>query len=63
VAAAAGWGVRLALGALAPIPLAAVVLTAFGAVYFLVTDRLAVPESGALLRRLRPGEPRDRADG
>lgn len=63
VAAAAGWVVRLTVGALAPIPLAAVVLTAFGAVYFLVTDRLAVPESGALLRRLRPGEPRDRADG
>jgi putative peptidoglycan lipid II flippase len=63
VAAGVAWGLRLALRTLHPIPLAAVVLTAFGGVYFLVTDRLAIPESGAILRRLRPGEPRDRADG
>jgi putative peptidoglycan lipid II flippase len=62
-AAGGAWALKLALGALHPIPLAAAVLTAFGGVYVLLTDRLAIPESGALLRRLRPGEPRDRGDG
>jgi putative peptidoglycan lipid II flippase len=63
LAAGAAWGLRLAVGTLHPIPLAVVVLTGFGGVYFLVTDRLAIPEAGAILRRLRPREPRDRADG
>jgi putative peptidoglycan lipid II flippase len=58
VAAVLAWGVRLALQGAHPILAALVVLAVYGAVYFLVTDRLGIPESKAVMRRLRPGEPR-----
>jgi putative peptidoglycan lipid II flippase len=63
LAAGLAWGVRLALPAAHPIPAALAVLTVYGAVYFLVTDRLGIPEARAIMRRLRPGEPRTGATG
>jgi putative peptidoglycan lipid II flippase len=57
-AAGIAWGVRLALPRAHPIVAALAVLTVYGAVYFLVTDRLGIPEARAVMRRLRPGEPR-----
>jgi putative peptidoglycan lipid II flippase len=62
-AAAAAWATRLLLPRAHPILLAAVVLTVYGAVYFLVTDRLGIPEAGAVMRRLRPRELKVRAGG
>ncbi len=58
LAAGIAWGVRLALPAAHPILAAVAVLAVYGAVYFLVTDRLGIPEARAVMRRLRPGEPR-----
>jgi putative peptidoglycan lipid II flippase len=63
LAAGLAWGVRLALPAAHPILAAVAVLTAYGAVYFLVTDHLGIPEARAVMRRLRPGEPRTGATG
>jgi putative peptidoglycan lipid II flippase len=63
LAAVLAWGVRLALPATHPILTALAVLTAYGAVYFLVTDRLGIPEARAVMRRLRPGEPKTDATG
>jgi putative peptidoglycan lipid II flippase len=57
-AAAVAWGVRLAVRGAHPILAALAVLAVYGAVYFLVTDRLGIPEARAVMRRLRPGEPR-----
>ena len=37
---------------------ALVVLAVYGAVDFLVKDRLGIPEARAVMRRLRPGGPR-----
>jgi putative peptidoglycan lipid II flippase len=62
-AAGIAWAVRLAIPAAHPLPLALAVLTTYGAVYFLVTDRLGIPEARAVMRRLRPGEPRSGAAG
>ena len=56
------WAVRLAMPAAHPLLLALAVLTAYGAVYFLVTDRLGIPEARAVMRRLRP-EPRSGTAG
>jgi putative peptidoglycan lipid II flippase len=58
LAAGVAWGVRLAVPAAHPILAALAVLAVYGAVYFLVTDRLGIPEARAVMRRLRPGEPR-----
>ena len=58
LAAAIAWGVRMAVPAAHPILAALAVLAVYGAVYFLVTDRLGIPEARAVMRRLRPGEPR-----
>jgi putative peptidoglycan lipid II flippase len=58
LAAAFAWGVRLALPGAHPILAALAVLAVYGAVYFLVTDRLGIPEARAVMRRLRPGKPR-----
>jgi len=56
-AAAAGHGVRLALPELHPLPLAMLVATAYGVVYFGVARLIGVPEARALVdsvsRRLR----------
>jgi len=57
------WAVRLAMPAAHPLLLALAVLTAYGAVYFLVTDRLGIPEARAVMRRLRPAEPRSGTAG
>ncbi len=58
LAAGIGWGVRRAMPTAHPIVAALVVLTVYGGVYFLVTDRLGIREARAVMRRLRPGEPR-----
>jgi putative peptidoglycan lipid II flippase len=62
-AAGVAWGVRLAIPAAHPIAAALAVLAAYGAVYFLVTDRLGIPEARSVMRRFRPGEPRAEASG
>jgi putative peptidoglycan lipid II flippase len=56
--AGAAWGLRLAVPVRHPILVAVVLLTVYGAVYFVLTDRLGVPEAGAVLRRIRAREPR-----
>jgi putative peptidoglycan lipid II flippase len=58
LAAGLAWGVRLALPGTHPILVALAVLAVYGAVYFLVTDRLGIAEARSVMRRLRPGEPR-----
>lgn len=50
--AAVGWGLRLALPHLGPLPQAVVVLGAYGAVYFGVAAALGLEQSGAIFRRL-----------
>lgn len=55
-AAAAGWGVKAAVSVAAhPVPAAAAVLSAYGAVYFGGTWALGVPEVRGAWRRLRAG--------
>jgi putative peptidoglycan lipid II flippase len=51
--AAAGWGVKLAIGWLHPIPLAVLVFGAFGVVYLGVAVALRVPEVRQAARLLR----------
>ncbi len=55
--AAVGWGLKLALPALHPIPVAAVVLGAYGTTYFLTTSAFGISEAsmviGKALRILR----------
>jgi hypothetical protein len=46
-----------------PIVAAVVLLTVYGGVYFFLTDRLGVAEAAAVVRRLRPGEPRPETAG
>lgn len=53
VAAAAGWGVRLAVGLRYPRPSAIAILGAYGAIYFAVTSAWGLDESKLLLARLR----------
>jgi len=55
--AGAAWGLRLGLGPAHPILAAVVLLSGYGGVYFLITDRLGVPEARAVMRRLRPRLP------
>jgi putative peptidoglycan lipid II flippase len=62
-AAGIAWAVRLALPEAHPIVAALAVLGVYGAVYFLVTDRFGIPEARAVMRRLRPGEPRPETAG
>lgn len=50
-AAAAGWGVYLATPISHPVGMAAVVLTAYGLVYFGLTYALKVPQASSLLKR------------
>ena len=52
--AGAAWGLRLWIGPAHPIVAAIALLSAYGGVYFLITDRLGVPEARAVMRRLRP---------
>ncbi len=52
VAAAVGWGLKLLVGDLHPIPLAAVVLAAYGVSYFAITSALGVSEARAVIGKL-----------
>jgi putative peptidoglycan lipid II flippase len=56
-AAAGAWALRAALSVHHPLVSALVLLTFYGAVYFFLTDRLGVPEAGAVMRRLRARDP------
>ncbi|MFL6335012.1 MAG: murein biosynthesis integral membrane protein MurJ [Pyrinomonadaceae bacterium] len=51
VSAAAAWGLRLLLGNLHPIILAALVLTPYGLLYFALTSLWGLPESRAVVGR------------
>ncbi|HEX8353555.1 MAG TPA: murein biosynthesis integral membrane protein MurJ, partial [Pyrinomonadaceae bacterium] len=51
LSAAVAWGLRLLLGDLHPIILAALVLTPYGLLYFALTSLWAVPESRAVVGR------------
>jgi putative peptidoglycan lipid II flippase len=57
VAAAAGWGVKLAIGPHHPIVSAIPILVAYGLVYFGVTFLLRVEECTRTLRRFIPSSP------
>ena len=52
VAAAAGWGVKLALGEGRPIVFGAAILGTYGAIYFAAAHLLGVEECAGALRRL-----------
>src|SRR5689334_18755129 len=63
VGAAAAWALRTVVPPGHPIVAAIMLLAVYGGVYFFLTDRLGVPEAAAVVRRLRPGEPRPGAAG
>lgn len=52
-AAGAGWGIRLLVGDLAPLPLGVLVVGAFGATYFGAAAALGLEQSDAIFRRIR----------
>jgi putative peptidoglycan lipid II flippase len=52
VAAGIGWGLKLLVGNLHPIPLAAVVLGGYGVSYFGITSALGIPAAQTVLSRL-----------
>ncbi|HEX8695220.1 MAG TPA: murein biosynthesis integral membrane protein MurJ [Longimicrobium sp.] len=52
-AAAAGWGVRLLVDGLTPLPQAALVFGTFGVVYFVAAAALGLEQSDAFVRRFR----------
>jgi putative peptidoglycan lipid II flippase len=60
VAAGIGWGLKLLVGNLHPIPLAAVVLGGYGVSYFAITSALGISASqaivGRLFRLVKPGK-------
>jgi putative peptidoglycan lipid II flippase len=60
VAAGIGWGLKLLVGNLDPIPLAAVVLGGYGVSYFAITSALGISASqaivGRLFRLVKPGK-------
>jgi putative peptidoglycan lipid II flippase len=47
-----GWGLKLLLGNLHPIPLAAVVLGSYGVAYFVVTSLLGIAEAHSVIGRI-----------
>lgn len=51
-AAVVGWALKLLLGAIHPIPLAAVVLGGYGISYFFITYMLKLPESNIVIGRI-----------
>lgn len=53
VAAAAGWGVKLAIGHHHPVKIACAVLAPYGMLYFATTYALGVEECAGAMRRLR----------
>ncbi|MBV9960021.1 MAG: murein biosynthesis integral membrane protein MurJ [Acidobacteria bacterium] len=50
--AAVGWGLKLLIGVRHPIPVAALVLGAYGLVYFGITTLLGIPEARTVVRRI-----------
>ena len=60
VAAGIGWGLKLMVGNLHPIPMAAVVLGGYGVSYFAITSALGISTSqaivGRLFRLVKPGK-------
>jgi putative peptidoglycan lipid II flippase len=52
VGALCGWGLRLSVGPLHPIPLALLVLGTYGIVYFAVTSAFGIPEARLLIKRI-----------
>jgi putative peptidoglycan lipid II flippase len=52
VGAAVGWGLKLLIGARHPIPVAAIVLGAYGLIYFGLTMLLGIPEARTVVRRI-----------
>ena len=52
VAATIGWGLKLLIGNLHPIPLAAIVLGGYGISYFAITSALGIPASQGIIDRL-----------
>jgi putative peptidoglycan lipid II flippase len=53
VAAAVAWSVKLGFGFRRPIPLAAAVLTAYGAAYLAIAAAMRINEVDAVIKRLR----------
>ena len=51
IAAAVGWGLKLLIGHIHPIPLAVVVLGGYGVSYFAITAALRIQESKDVIRR------------
>jgi len=47
-----GWALKLLLGEIHPIPLAAIVLGGYGIAYFLIGYFLELPEARAIIRRI-----------
>lgn len=52
LSAAAGWGVKLAIGPLHPIIVAVFVLGAYGVLYFIITSLFGLPEARTVVGRL-----------
>lgn len=52
VSAVAGWGLKLLLSGIHPIPLAAVVLGVYGCSYFLLTAAVGITEAQTVIRRV-----------
>jgi putative peptidoglycan lipid II flippase len=52
-AAVAAWALRAVVPSSHPVLAALVLLSVYGGVYFLITDRLGVAEAGTVMRRLR----------
>jgi len=63
LAAAAAWALRPVITPTHPVLAALLLLSVYGGVYFLITDRLGIPEAAAVIRRLRPRDPRSGAAG
>jgi putative peptidoglycan lipid II flippase len=61
VGAATAWSLRAVVPPGHPVLAALVLLSVYGGVYFLITDRLGIAEARTVLRRLRLWEPRSGA--
>ncbi|HKP45697.1 MAG TPA: murein biosynthesis integral membrane protein MurJ [Pyrinomonadaceae bacterium] len=52
IAAAVGWGLKLLIGQMHPIPLAAIVLGGYGLSYFAISSLLGISEARTLINRI-----------
>ncbi len=52
ISAGIGWGLKLSVGSLHPVPLAAIVLGSYGVTYFGLTYIFAIPESRAVVAHI-----------